>query len=50
MVQHQGGCHCGQVRFEVLAPAVLNVFSMQLQHLFEVRSSRDDSSTGSIHT
>jgi len=25
MVQHQGGCHCGRVRFEVLAPAVLNV-------------------------
>ncbi len=25
MIQHQGGCHCGRVRFEVLAPAVINV-------------------------
>lgn len=25
MVKHQGGCHCGRVRFEVLAPAVLTV-------------------------
>ncbi len=23
MIQHQGGCHCGRVRFEVLAPAVI---------------------------
>ena len=25
LVRHQGGCHCGQVRFEVLAPAILEV-------------------------
>jgi hypothetical protein len=25
MIQHQGGCHCGRVRFEVLAPAVVVV-------------------------
>nr|CAP47607.1 putative integron gene cassette protein [uncultured bacterium] len=25
MVQHQGGCHCGRVRFEVLASAVITV-------------------------
>jgi hypothetical protein len=25
MIQHQGGCHCGRVRFEVLASAVINV-------------------------
>jgi len=25
MIQHQGGCHCGRVRFEVLASAVVNV-------------------------
>jgi len=25
MIQHQGGCHCGRVRFEVLAAEVLNV-------------------------
>jgi hypothetical protein len=25
MIQHQGGCHCGRVRFEVLAPTVINV-------------------------
>ncbi len=25
MIQHQGGCHCGRVRFEVLAQAVINV-------------------------
>lgn len=25
MVKHWGGCHCGRVRFEVLAPAVLTV-------------------------
>ena len=25
MIQHQGGCHCGRVHFEVLAPAVINV-------------------------
>jgi len=24
-VRHLGGCHCGQVRFEVLAPAILEV-------------------------
>jgi hypothetical protein len=24
-VRHQGGCHCGRVRFEVLAPAILDV-------------------------
>lgn len=22
MIRHTGGCHCGKVRFEVLAPAV----------------------------
>jgi len=25
MVTHRGGCHCGRVRFEVLAPAKLKV-------------------------
>lgn len=25
LVTHRGGCHCGQVRFEVLAPANLDV-------------------------
>ena len=25
MVTHSGGCHCGQVRFEVVAPARLEV-------------------------
>jgi hypothetical protein len=25
LVRHQGGCHCGKVRFEVLAPAILDV-------------------------
>jgi hypothetical protein len=25
MVLHSGGCHCGQVRFEVTAPARLSV-------------------------
>ena len=25
MVTHRGGCHCGRVRFEVLAPAKLQV-------------------------
>ncbi len=25
LVRHSGGCHCGRVRFEVLAPAVLEV-------------------------
>src|SRR6185312_10296482 len=25
MVTHRGGCHCGRVRFEVIAPAVLNL-------------------------
>jgi hypothetical protein len=25
MVTHTGGCHCGRVRFEVIAPRVLNV-------------------------
>ncbi|HMK87171.1 MAG TPA: GFA family protein [Steroidobacteraceae bacterium] len=25
MVTHSGGCHCGRVRFEVLAPAELEV-------------------------
>ena len=24
-LRHQGGCHCGRVRFEVLAPAILDV-------------------------
>jgi hypothetical protein len=25
MIRHGGGCHCGAVRFEVLAPATLDV-------------------------
>ena len=25
MIKHTGGCHCGRVRFEVIAPAALNV-------------------------
>jgi hypothetical protein len=25
LVRHQGGCHCGRVRFAVLAPAILDV-------------------------
>ena len=25
MITHTGGCHCGRVRFEVVAPAVLEV-------------------------
>jgi hypothetical protein len=25
MVTHQGGCHCGRVRFEVIAPSRLSV-------------------------
>ena len=25
MIRHTGGCHCGKVRFEVLAPAELEV-------------------------
>jgi hypothetical protein len=25
MIRHSGGCHCGRVRFEVLAPAQLEV-------------------------
>jgi hypothetical protein len=25
MITHSGGCHCGRVRFEVIAPAVLEV-------------------------
>ena len=25
MIKHSGGCHCGRVRFEVLAPAKLQV-------------------------
>ena len=24
MIRHSGGCHCGRVRFEVEAPAVIN--------------------------
>ena len=25
MIKHQGGCHCGRVRFDVLAPEVITV-------------------------
>ena len=25
MITHKGGCHCGRVRFEVIAPAILPV-------------------------
>ena len=25
MVKHSGGCHCGRVRFEVMAPAAIEV-------------------------
>ena len=25
MINHQGGCHCGRVRFEVRAAAIINV-------------------------
>ena len=30
MVTHRGGCHCGRVRFEVVAPAKISVSDMQL--------------------
>ena len=26
LVKHKGGCHCGKVRFEVMAPAILHVY------------------------
>ncbi|XP_072163652.1 centromere protein V-like [Diadema setosum] len=26
LVKHTGGCHCGAVRFEILAPAIVNVW------------------------
>ncbi|XP_796415.4 centromere protein V [Strongylocentrotus purpuratus] len=26
LVKHTGGCHCGAVRFELLAPAVVNIW------------------------
>ena len=25
MIKHKGGCHCGRVRFEVMAPAAIEV-------------------------
>jgi hypothetical protein len=25
MIRHTGGCHCGRVKFEVIAPAILDV-------------------------
>ena len=25
MIRHTGGCHCGRIRFEVFAPAELEV-------------------------
>ena len=25
MIKHQGGCHCGQIRYEVIAPARIKV-------------------------
>ena len=25
LIKHQGGCHCGRVRFEVMAPAAIEV-------------------------
>jgi len=25
MIAHTGGCHCGRVRFEVMAPAIIQV-------------------------
>jgi len=25
MIRHAGGCHCGRVRFEVMAPAQLEL-------------------------
>jgi len=25
LIRHQGGCHCGRVRFEVMAPAAIEV-------------------------
>jgi len=30
MIKHTGGCHCGRVRFEVLAPARIAKASIKL--------------------
>jgi len=64
MVTHKGGCHCGRVRFEVTAPARLDVSDCNCSicskfgylHLivpaerFVLLTSRDDLSTYTFHT
>ena len=42
MVTHHGGCHCGQVRFEVQAPAEVTNLGLQLLGLLQVGISRFD--------
>ncbi len=39
MVTHAGGCHCGRVRFEVLAPAQARSGGLQLFDLQQIRIS-----------
>jgi hypothetical protein len=64
MVTHAGGCHCGRVRFEVLAPANLEVAECNCSicsksgylHLivpadrFKLKSGREALSTYSFNT
>src|SRR5260370_27380761 len=64
VVKHSGGCHCGRVRFEVTAPARLDVSDCNCSicsksgflHLivpadrFVLISRRDDLTTYTFHT
>ena len=31
LVKHMGGCHCGAIRFEVLAPSVIHVYDCKYE-------------------
>jgi hypothetical protein len=65
MVKHRGGCHCGRVRFEVLAPAEIEVMDCNCSicnklggflHLivprsrFELLQGREDLTTYTFNT
>lgn len=42
MITHTGGCHCGRVRFEVVAPARITGHSVNARCL-------DDNARGTVH-
>ena len=43
LVKHTGGCHCGKVRFEVLARPELRAYDCKLVHLNSLKFPQNTS-------